>query len=246
MNLFAEMTGSVVAEGGRPAGCLPFDGLPSYEQDDGLLLFDMLIPVVDRRGGRPRLYPCSYWNVTRFVPEGLVRGKWRPCIYTRRVDHNGGYWQHEGSQGELEHRYCMNWAARNEERGDPWTVSEAEQRAHELLREMLTPHQRIQLAACEGFACRGGLTGNLYWIKLGNGFYIIDKRTHQTTISYCFHPEYWLPDEDIALSTKLQLEDPALEPRVLEVGKMTPVEGYLRAPTRAEMYAYGAEKELIL
>lgn len=162
--------------------------------------------------------------------------KWRPQIY--RVTWDGGF-ETAGSQHELEWRYGLfemsrmlrehrelrerdpNGWLRDEGVSDDWPITAAYVRAEATLRENLTTYQQVDLAVTGGtqFRCVGGLTGNLYSIELGNGFKLLHRKSGQPMVSYCYHPEEWLPYPDVALATKLLLEDPEREEEVLKAGR---------------------------
>lgn len=258
-----------IPHGGRPAKCLGFEGMPSYERDEGHAVYDFL--SVHAGAGGIQFVPSFYGAICALAPEGLaplyarvhdprpveravgnekVIGSldvgaprhWRPWIYHRESDHISCM----GSQTEMLWRHSIHGMLKElNGGGDEQDMTAACERARNLLLENLTPHQRIQFAARNAFAVRGALTRNMYWIELGNGFAILDKTTAYRTVSYCYHPTYWMPHEDVALATKLALEDPELEQQVLETAKVSLCSYPERPVTRAEKYARDIECELV-
>lgn len=248
---FGGQPSSWIAKDGKPAECLGggdwMASWPAYFQDNDLAVMETLIAVgAGHVEWAYRMIPRSYWRVSADCRDGLARlhdspcaQEWRPALYYLNAK---GVWTASGSQQELQWRLLVNQVETDDH---SVSMEESINRARALLKSMLTPLQQIQLVACNAFSVRGALTGNLYWIDLGDGFYILDKKTYQLTVSYCYHPEYWMPDEDVALATKLVLEDPELEPAVLETAKMSIVRGPLKQVTKEMLYARDIERELV-
>lgn len=235
---------------GLPAACLGnvkerSGGMPSYEHDDGYVVFDFLVCTTDAK--QWTLYSRWYDTACLLAPDGLVPlhhqpsqwWAWRPCFYTLSMH---SCWQQLGSQIELGWRKGLGEVIRLRiecqsaresrdrleilealKRHTEWLLEPpmdaANDRAEELLKEMLTPLQRLELAGAGEFRIRGGLTGQLYVIEIGNGFKSVNSVTNETQVGYCYHPEEWMPHEDVALATKFALEDPELEEQTLECAK---------------------------
>lgn len=289
-----------IARHGRPAECLidwaPVHhggmGWPSYEQDDGKVVFDLLLCFQPGPGhGPPRLLSRWYGAACMLAPDGQVpvhtgatgrlaligeyqgepaiyeldvpretTHRWRPMVYQRGLEG----WCALGSQGELAWRdglkkaTLLRWLEDNAHRPerleqiaerfgtveDIESMLTANDRAEALLRECLSPQQRIELTAAERFRVRGGETGRIYGVELGNGFTGLTADTCEPTASYCLHPEYWMPDADVALATKLALEDRELELETVAGAKETR-RRILGQPDRAARRACEMEKELI-
>lgn len=87
----------------------------------------------------------------------------------------------------------------------PLEMVEAREKADRLLLAMLAPQQRIDYLAHQGFYVRGRIN-RLYEVRVGNGFAIVDPTTHEQTVSFCLHPDEWIPHADVALATKLGIE----------------------------------------
>lgn len=222
-----------IAKGGKPAKAVG-DGMPSYEHEGGkMVVYDLLIAQMDLRTGL-RFFPSSYGATALIFPDGLTPAwfhlsehedgimsygvgerEWRPAIYRLTLDSR---MERQGSQTELEWRAGLAEMMHHIHAGKEWTMEQANERADKLLLECLSPQQRLEFFASDGgnFRCRGGATKNLYVIELGNGFDILDKTTMEILVSYCFHPEEWMPSADVALAAKLLLEDPEKEAEVLE------------------------------
>lgn len=128
-----------------------------------------------------------------------------------RVVEGWGY----GGSFELEART----EDRIEQRYAEWM--EADEKAEATLIEHLNPVQRIEFGTTNSFRCRGAATGNLYRLDVGNGFEILSKSTGEPIASYCWHPDEWIPECDVALATKLALEDEELEVETLENARVT-------------------------
>jgi hypothetical protein len=203
-------------------------GMPSYESDDRTLqVFDTLL--VQYRGPDstygPMMFPRSYGVAALLAPEGLVPlhhsedawWGWRPWVYERGTLGRG--FTYLGSQAELAWRHALNLAMMHD-RAQMEKFVEAGERAQRLLVEHLTPQQQIDLLAYDNFRVTGAKTKNQYAIQLGRGFAIIDRYTTAIIVSYCFHTEHWMPDADVALATKLALEDEELEVQALETAKI--------------------------
>lgn len=211
--------------------------MPSYEHEDqnGLVVYDFVI-CAGAADGVMMAISRWYGSAVLIAPEETVPlhhnpgawWVWRPLLYRKNI--YGGF-DCLGSQQELAWRYGLGQVEiARDAVGDgdydierDFTMSKADDRARVLLLENLTPQQRLEYAATNGgsFCCRGAATGNLYQIDIGNGFEVLSKLTREPAVSYCWHTEYWIPHDDVALATKLQLEDPELEQEVLEHGKPT-------------------------
>lgn len=250
-----------VTRHGAPARCLGnprrHGGMPSFEHEDGgFVVFDLLVCAL-AVNGQMMAITCAYGALSIVYPEGLTpavragRAEYRPMIYRRHALH---WWQRLGSQMELAWRYGlgqMQIAMHSVEEGeefDPevdFTMAKADERADALLTDHLTPLQRLEHAATSEFRVRGGKTDNLYKIEDANGFAQIDEVTGDTLVSYCLHPDYWMPNADVALATKFQLEDPEMEIETVENARDTP---YRREtiPTWEEVAASKIEKELMV
>lgn len=201
--------------------------MPSYESDDRKLqVFDALL--VQYRGldsAGPMMFPRSYGVAALLASEGLVPlhhsedawWGWRPWVYERTTLGRG--FTYLGSQAELAWRYGLSLALMRDQ-AQMEKFIEAGARANRLLAEHLTAQQRIDLLAYNAFRLTGAKTKNQYVIQLGKGFAIIDRHTTVLTVSYCFHTEHWMPDADVALATKLALEDEELEVQALETAKI--------------------------
>jgi hypothetical protein len=123
---------------------------------------------------------------------------------------------------------------------DPLPYELADERALELLRECLSPQQRLDLARHHGFFVRGRIN-RLYFVELGNGFDIADPVTRESKVGMCLHPDEWIPHADVALATKLAIDAgaaseaellEAARPRLLPAGR--PANGYDRIVSRLE------------
>jgi hypothetical protein len=229
-----------VVHDGRPADWCGPQGMPSFERDDGLLVLDLLL-YSEGDDERPMLVSRWYDSACVIAPGGLVPlyhdpracWEWRPQLY--EGDHYGG-WQRLGSQGELLWRrlrsdvkhavatlrdHGLSEHLREKLIGERLLSTQtASERAEKLLRENLTDCQQFEYVVTGRFHARGGRTRNLYAVRPGNGFELIDPVTHGEIAGYCLHPESWLPDADVALATKLALEDDELELDCLENARM--------------------------
>lgn len=211
------------------------------------------------------LMPRSYglaWVISRGVealcalhhsPDAVW--SWRPRVYWLSVpDEIDG----KGSQQELDYRHMIvsgltDLAARMERRAGGLVEVElpawsshmgANERAESLLLSHLNVQQRLEYSVTQSFHVPGEVN-KLYLIEAGNGFSIVSPWTGEKWVSYCFHPEYWIPDADIALATKLLIdqgkegEEKALaggNPTVLPRG---------RAETAAERWMMPRWRELL-
>jgi hypothetical protein len=242
-----------VSVGGKPATIWP-DGLPSFEHDDGTVVLGLL--VVQQGGdGQARLYPNWYGTACVLAPDGLVpvchsehaRWEYRPLIYRLHME---GYWEAQGSQIELAWRRglsdLMHWMYAGREDGEPepgLATSEAVDRADRLLLRHLNAQQRIELASTGKFRVRGA-SGKLYEIERGNGFALVSPWTGAKWVSFCLHPEEWVPHDDVMLATKLLLEDEELEQEC--IGNATATKLPIgRAATVEEVTAEKMERRLI-
>lgn len=141
-------------------------------------------------------------------------------------------WQQMGSQRELQYRQGLHETVLMKDAiidaridGDQqaediaranwivgrWKEQKAITKADELLESMLRPTQLFELRTRYSFRCIGAATGKFYSVTPGNGFAEVAADTDQTTVSYCYHPDSYLPDGDVALAIKLHLEDGDLE-----------------------------------
>lgn len=205
-----------IVKHGRPAACLGRHGMPSYEHEDGgLLVFDLLLAQAGFNGG-VKLFSRWYGSACVISPDDMVPlhhspealWEWRPLVYRRSMY---GCWEELGSQAELAWRFGLMEVMHAVHAGAEVTMFEADEKAEKLLAECLSGFQQLELAATDKFRVRGGSTGRMYKIELGDGFDRVDPVTDRIVASYCLHPEYWMPTADVALATKLQLEDPELE-----------------------------------
>jgi hypothetical protein len=218
---------------GKPAGCLgdpseSFGGFPScYHDTNGVVVMEFLIATM-LGFGNIAMIPRSYGIYSALYTEGLIQlwpgetalREWRPYVYHLEWD---GSWTALGSQTELAWRFGLggmlgfnNGELDIDAIVQALSMQGADEKAEKLLRENLTPQQSIELTALKYFRVRGGATGNLYSVVLGDGFNLLDPTTSEDIRSYCFHPEYWIPHADTALATKFLLEDPELEIETLE------------------------------
>lgn len=240
-----------MCHGGRPAAVVGDDGMPSYESDDGkLLVLDVLLAQMNG-DGHVKLLSRWYGSACVLAPDGLAPlhhspgalWGWRPKIYYRTFVG----WSCMGSQQELGWRHGLGQmqaiihGAMDEADFD---MVDADHRARKILLENLTPQQQIEYHACDKFRCRGATTGNMYLIEPGNGFAIIDKHTCEIVVSYCLHPDGWIPHDDVALATKLALEDAELEEECLKNARSVFHKPDPRAP-RIDQYVYDMERELL-
>lgn len=122
----------------------------------------------------------------------------------------------------------------------------ARERARAILVEHLTPQQRLDLAATDSFFVRGNVN-RLYRIELGNGFQTVDPETHEPLVSFCLHPEEWMPHADVALAIKLAIDSgqdgeaemlSAANPRVVGRRRRSDDAALRRARELEEGYAF--------
>lgn len=201
-----------------------------------------------------QLFPSTYGDFMERTPFSslgrLYTGKapvWRPCVYEYRL--GGGEIRRLSSQMELEWRYGIVQAgmlqdlnATPEDHQQAW--AEPHDRAVALLRENLTPQQVIDLY-CWGMFFVHGEVNKLYGVEPGNGFSICDPTTREKTVTCCFHPDQWIPHEDVALATKLLLEQGASgEEEVLAACRSNPLPWEKRDPTKDELVAAALEVDM--
>jgi hypothetical protein len=248
-------------------------GLPSSETEDGFQVYEMLYVLGGKIGQEVRMFPAFYGTMALLAPGGLVpqhhepTQQWiyRPCIYrwdTELLDDERGEsfggWEMQGSQRELTWRDALHHTRKLdglvEEVGKDRALAQfimqqverrrAEERAETLLESMLAPTQLLEYRLQESFRCFGGLTGNSYVVQAGNGFWQTDLLTNAVLFSYCLHPEDWMPDGDVALATKLQLEDPDLEEDFVAAANVTDRKPRIRLkPSVRRKLAYAADQE---
>lgn len=240
---------------GRPAACLGNTGLASYEDvNQRVLILDAVVAVASVLTGWV-IATQRYQSLCEEFSEGFVavasRRQWRPILHQSLSSRT---WVSLGSQHEL------LW--RRETAGLEWR--EQTERAKKTLLANLTEHQRLEVILTNKFTVIGGKTGNTYRVEVGNGFESVIRSTHEVLLSYCLHPEYWMPHEAVALSTKFLLEDPATEEGVLNRAGIFPRAGIMRAlmlelgrpkqaakykptrkPTRWQRFIADMERELL-
>lgn len=228
--------------------------MPSYELEDGTLqVYDFM--VVALYNPTVVMMFSRFWGVAAAIShDDMVPlhhserawWRWRPVVYSMmgNLDLELAYWQALGSQQELGWRNGMFEAMGVRHFGDEFSFPDADERATALLIENLSPQQRLEIAQFGWFRCRGGTTGNLYKIEPGNGFAILDPRTCKEVVSYCLHPESWIPHDDVALSTKFALEDEELEVECLENARMS-LRNKRRKVTMGDMVAQNLERKLV-
>lgn len=120
----------------------------------------------------------------------------------------------------------------------------ANKKAEALLREYLSPQQRLDLACDDCFYVRGTIN-RLYCIRLGNGAAIVHPETHEEMVSLCIHPDDWIPNEDVALSLKMMIESgPEGEEELLAGARARPL-GPSPKPTAEDRYAWDIERSLL-
>jgi hypothetical protein len=86
--------------------------------------------------------------------------------------------------------------------------SEAERRAITLLKQWLSPEQRIQYEQNSCFEVAGSHTGKRYRIRSGRQVNIDELNAHGTRVAVlCFLPEGPLPVGDVMLAQKIALEN---------------------------------------
>lgn len=126
----------------------------------------------------------------------------------------------------------------------PLALEAANERADRLLREHLNPQQLLDLEATGSFYVRGTIN-RLYRIRLGNGCEAVKPDTREPVVSFCIHPDEWIPDADVALSLKLMIESGKDgEAELLAGAKATPIPAR-RSPARAEREAARMERDLL-
>lgn len=250
------------------------DGMPSFEhEDNGFVIMELLIAASTANGSMMLVSPW-YGTAVVLAPDGMVPlhhnpgalWEWRPLLYPRQ---RWG-WSGMGSQNELGWRYGLADMQQanalvaeyvEEERAyREFTPSEnllyamakealempgADDRAETLLAEHLAPQQLLEWRShFGGFLVRGGETGKTYRVSVGDGFTEVDPVTLQILRSYCLHPEEWIPHADVALATKLGLENPETEEATVEGGRGTDREA-TRIVFAEERVAAALERELI-
>lgn len=210
-----------IAEHGRPAACLPYDGMAAYEHEDGkMIVMELCVAQITVSGGI-MLFPRWYGVAAIVAPEGMVPlhhspeawWTWRPVLYNRSMY---GGWRQLGSQTELAWRFGLMEVQHAIHADGEFTMQDADAKADRLLLECLSAQQRIEMLADGNFRVRGASTGHTYLVTPNDGFNRIDPLTGETIVSYCLHTEHWLPDSDQALAVKYGLESIALEAEVLE------------------------------
>lgn len=247
-----------MSSGGKPARVLGEKGWPSFEHEDGeLLVFDLLI-VQAGHNGSLHAFPRWYGAACVLADDDMVPlhhhpgawWEWRPLIHNKDAFEG---WLAMGSQQELAWRrglgevmHWMHGGGREDGEPMPYTsIEDADARATEVLRENLNPQQRIELASLGHFRVQGGKTGNWYRVEPSNGFGIVDQVTDEIVVSYCLHPEQWIPHDDVALATKFLLEDPELEIECLENARQVVLES-TKPRTPALRHAYEVERDMEL
>lgn len=221
-----------IARDGLYARCLgrwddDAGGLPAYESENlfpKLVLMENLVAAWQNVHTTYRLLPRSYKLAALLSGEGLTAlthrveawWDWRPILWHPSLF---GPWTGLGSQAELAWRYGLHQVILG---NVPTELETGSEKAEELLREHLSPQQRLEYAISRNFHVRGGATDNLYEVVDGDGFYLLDKTTWEPVMSYCLHTEQWLPDGDISLATKLALENAETEIEALENANQYP------------------------
>jgi hypothetical protein len=232
--------------------------MPSYEDEGrGFVVYDLQVVQFQKTGGAMLL---SRWYGTAAIvaPEDLVplhhspeaRWTYRPAIYDRSMH---GYWRRLGSQTEIAWRAGLKQIqeviyGEIEEQVQYLLhppMEEANKRADKLLAENLNAFQAVEKAAHNRFRVRGGITSDIYEVQVGDGFRRVDPFTGEVVRSYCLHPEYWIPDADVALATKLSLESPELEMQTIRNARATPLQRRIRASDEDRLAA-SIECELIV
>lgn len=126
----------------------------------------------------------------------------------------------------------------------PWRHFEANTRARAILLEHLAPLQRLELEGHGHFHVRGQVN-QLYRVEPGNGAAIVNPLTHQTIVSLCLHPERWLPDDDVALATKMLIDSGRDGELEMIEGARLHWYGHYRPSTANERAAYEREMWLL-
>lgn len=188
--------------------------------------------------------PRSWGEFASLAPTGLGRlnrggeRTWRPLLYEF---HPSGEMRRYGSQNELQWRWGIAIAGTARAAADPEMLdilfTQPIVRADELLREHLSVQQLLDLDAWGCFYVRGEIN-RLYRVRPGNGFSIVDPVTRDELVSYCFHPDEYMPDADVALATKLLIEQGRDgEEQALSCGRAYPNSAERREPTDDEVAA---------
>lgn len=252
------------------------DGIPSAETDSGFQVYENVYVMMGSGIGwtsEVRIFPWSYDTTCTLTEGGLVPlhhgvealWQYRPLIYRMHLwdDVFPVYlsWERQGSQRELQWRHALHEVIRSATRfpDDPsmhfadkelsFLIEKmAMRRAEQLLESMLAAPQLYEWRLGGRIRCIGGATGKTYSIEEGNGFAEVDQFTNNKIVSYCLHPEDWMPDADVALATKLHLEDPEAELEFV-AGANGTVRGKSKDRRRTvdERYSYAndMERELI-
>lgn len=244
-------------------------GWPSSESDDGFQVYENLIVMMKPGSDQEvRAFPRFYHEMAQLAPGGLApqhheptqEWKYRPCIYRWAPFHET--WERQGSQRELTWRYGLHQtlalqAVAEEEGKDAalaqFIIDRAEHRAaarksEALLESMLAPTQLLECRLGDRFRVIGGATGRYYRVVLGNGFAEVEPASDDERVNYCLHPEDWMPDADVALATKLNLEAPDLEEDFVAAANdrvMTPKIPASPETRRRWTYAVDMEREFI-
>jgi hypothetical protein len=252
-----------IPEGGRPVRGLPHEGMPAYETRGKGVVFESLLVLhtTDEHGRVCRQYlPLRYAELAGWFPTGFVtlheqpgaRRAYRPVAYFERLSDEETPKPgtrdvvRQGSQMELGYRYRFVY----DHVDGRW--ERAERKALELLRSELNPQQRLELAARRAFGVWGdpelldvGRHGIRYWIQLGNGFTWICPWTGIVQVSFCFHPDEWIPDADVALATKLLIESgPEGEIEILKAARQYPRRGVQPKLRQTHVEAHAIELAL--
>lgn len=238
-----------VVRHGKPADCT-VDGMPSFvsSRDERLVVLDALM-VWMTNDGQVRLL-STWYGVCSIVaqddalvplhhnPEALW--EYRPQVY--RLNAFTG-WEIQGSQEEMQFRRQLADTMHARFAGRPFTMGEAIDKARALLLERLTSQERIEYLATGAFRVRGA-SGSLYRVTPGNGFELVSPYTDKAWISFCLHPEEWIPHEDVALATKLALQDEEMEQQV--IGRAGSVQLRIgRGATGDDLAAMRLERKLL-
>lgn len=137
----------------------------------------------------------------------------------------------------------MRWAI-DEYRPQTMDFALANDKARAVLLEHLCGQQRLDLLAWGHFYVRGTIN-RLYKVEPGNGCSAVHPDTRQQLVSFCIHPERWMPDDDVALALKMMIESgrPG-EQEMIEGARPRLVSGRTRG-SRSERYAGAAERDLL-